>query len=152
MRRISPVVVFSLAASVAGCKSRQTLCEHARDRVELISVFDGNIVEFQTPADQRPTVSANTKQVAAMVREGFVAPCLELEAAELECIAKIDTYADAVVNAQRRLIDCWFNERSAAECGRWEQARREAETDYGEACVAAVGRIVSTSLGQPQVH
>jgi hypothetical protein len=153
MRRISPVVVvLALAVSIAGCTSKHQLCEHARDRVELISVLDGKLVEGSTPEDQRPTISARTDQIAAMIREGFVAPCLELEGVEAECIVKLDSYAHSVIKAQRRLLNCRFSEGSAAECERWEQARREAEADYGEACVATVERIVSMSLNQPQVR
>jgi hypothetical protein len=64
---------------------------------------------------------------------------------------KIETYAHSVIKAQRRLLNCQFSEGSAAECERWEQARREAEADYGDACLATVDRIVS-SLDQPQVR
>jgi hypothetical protein len=139
--------VTMMAVSVLplfGCKSKQSVCEHARDRFVEMGQTDRHLAEQDAPDDQKAMAREIGQRFEKALHDRFVAPCLELEGEEFKCMETIDAHADAYVAAQRGLLECGekyaSDEEFLANCEKWSVARKKAVKDYG-ACTKVLDRI-----------
>jgi hypothetical protein len=140
-----------LALLTSACNSKQKVCEHARDRVVEMTELDGKAAISDAPSDQKSTAQEYADKITKAVRDGFVEPCLELDDAERECLAKIDPFADATVKADQDMIACsekygGDDDEFEKNCGKFSDARKAAKDSYGANCVKVVDRVADSAL------
>lgn len=158
MRRVAPSVpVFGLVflLIVGGCSSKQTVCEHARERIVEDTDLQGKMAISDAPPDQRASAQEFADRVTEAVRAGFVEPCLKASEAEFECLSKIDPYLDAVIAANRGMLECSEKHDDDAferKCAKWSKARDEAQSSYGADCVKAVERFANAALTKAGIY
>lgn len=147
-RLLSTLVLLVLLAPA--CKSKQKVCEHARDRLVEMTELEGKAAISDAPSDQKSTAQSYADRVTNAVRDGFVEPCLELDDTELECLAKIDAFADATITANQNMLACSekYNEDDdfLEHCDKWSKDRKAAKASYGADCVEVVDRVADSAL------
>jgi hypothetical protein len=147
--RLSLLLVLLVLLAPA-CESKQKVCEHARDRLVEMTELDGKAAISDAPADQKSTAKTYADRITTAISDGFVEPCLELTDAERECLAKIDDFADATIEANENMLACSQKYSSDADfeqhCEKWSKDRKAAKSSYTADCVAIVDRLADAAL------
>jgi len=145
MLRRAPLLSTVLLAALACEPPRSTppddgdattpaaICAHARDRSAALGRFeldelDAALGDQDVSSELKAASMDAVREVNAGIDANFVPVCVELDEAELACMAEVDSYIDAILAARRGRLDCEIETGDPSACqATWLAKVRAAE-------------------------
>lgn len=148
----APPAVAAPEAETAAAASAPEVCEQARARTLELGELDAQLAARDAPEDQKSMARARGAEINQAVDAKFVEVCLELDEDQLDCMAKLEGYADAMVPAKRGMLECRAKGGDGDDvCEEWFMRAEDAQAAYGS-CRRVFDQVVGVAYeaGKPE--